>query len=167
MRLAAHPMTSQSWWTDHAYKVKRARLKTMGTARDQVRLLSQEGPTATAWLGVVPSKAANTLIPDNDFRSLCRYWLGLPLLSDGVTTKCPLCGAVADPFGDDFTNCKVNGTTRRHNALRDAWSYLLSSAAISHKREAVAGTDHRPADILLLGWDRGRDIAVDFTVSAP
>ena len=139
----------------------------MGTARDQVRLLSQEGPIASAWLSVVPSKPANTLLPDTDFRSLCRYWLGLPLLQDGSVTKCPLCNGTVDPCGDHFTNCKHNGITRRHNELRDAWSYLLSLAAISHKREAVSGSDHRPADILLLGWDRGRDIAVDFTVVSP
>ena len=89
------------------------------------------------------------------------------MLQDGYTTKCPLCGLLVDPFGDHFTNCKLNGITRRHNALRDAWSHLLSTSAISHIREAVSGSGHRPADILLLNWDKGRDIAVDFTVVSP
>ena len=167
MRSAEQRATVQSWWTEQAAKIRKQQLRSMGTARDQVRLLSQEGPIASSWLSVVPSKAANTLLTDTDFRSLCRYWLGLPLLQDGTTSKCPLCTGTVDPYGDHFINCKYNGITRRHNALRDAWSYLLSSAAISHKREAVSGTDHRPADILLLGWDRGRDIAVDFTVVSP
>ena len=158
---------SQHWWTGQLAKVRRQVLKSQGTARDQIRLLSQEGPVASAWLNVTPSKVANTLIPDSDFRSLCRYWLGLPLLPDGSTAKCPLCGSMVDPFGDHFTNCKNNGPTRRHNALRDAWSNLLSTSAISHRREAVSGNGQRPADILLLNWDKGRDVAVDFTIVSP
>ena len=66
-----------------------------------------------------------------------------------------------------MVNCSKNGRTRRHSALRDCWSSLLTNAAISHVREAVSRTGQRPADILLLSWDKGRDIAVDFTVSSP
>ena len=140
----------------------------LGTARDHVRLLSQDGPTASAWLSVIPSRAANTLLSDSDFRLLCRHWLGLPVLPDGTVVRCPLCGGSVDPFGDHFLCCRKNGITQRHNALRDAWSYQLTSAAVSHKREVASGNDqHRPADILLLNWDRGADIAVDFTISSP
>ena len=167
IRHAERQQLSQHWWTAQQAKIRRLNLSHQGTARDQIRLLSQEGPVASAWLNVTPSKVNNTLLSDSDFRSLCRYWLGLPLLPDGNTAKCPLCGLTVDPFGDHFTNCKLNGPTRRHNALRDAWSNLLSSAAISHRREAVSGNGQRPADILLLNWDKGRDIAVDFTISSP
>ena len=66
-----------------------------------------------------------------------------------------------------MVNCAKNGRTRRHNAMRDCWSSLLTNAAISHVREAVSRTGQRPADILLLSWDKGRDIAVDFTVTSP
>ena len=158
---------SQHWWTDQLASMRRQKLKTQGTARDQIRLISQEGPIASAWLNVTPSRATNSLLSDTDFRSLCRYWLGLPILPDGSTAKCPLCGLTVDPFGDHFTNCKNNGPTRRHNALRDAWSNLLSTAAISLRREAVSGNGQRPADILLLNWDKGRDVAVDFTIVSP
>ena len=167
LRHATGPHLSQQWWSDSLNKARKQKLKEKGTARDQVRLLAQEGPIAAAWLNVTPSRAANTIIPDTDFRNLCRYWLGTPLLKDGSTTKCPLCGLVVDPFGDHFTNCKNNGISKRHNALRDAWSSLLSSSAIPHVREAVSGSGHRPADILLLNWDKGRDIAVDFTIVSP
>ena len=139
----------------------------MGTARDQVRLISQEGPVASAWISALPSRAANTILPDSDFRNLCRYWLGVPLLPDGKVQQCPLCGEPVDPFGDHMVNCAKNGRTRRHNAMRDCWSSLLTNAAISHVREAVSRTGQRPADILLLSWDKGRDIAVDFTVTSP
>jgi hypothetical protein len=167
LRHAERMHQSQQWWSNQQNNARRQRLKTQGTARDQVRLIAQEGQLATAWLNVTPSRAAHTLLNDTDFRSLCRYWLGLPLTQDGSTTKCPLCGHTVDPFGDHLTNCKLNGPTRRHNALRDAWSFLLSSSAIPHKREAVSGTGQRPADILLLNWDKGRDIAIDFTISSP
>jgi hypothetical protein len=51
--------------------------------------------------------------------------------------------------------------------LRDEWSRTLSAASIPHTKEAVATGLKRPADILLVGWDRGRDVCVDFTVSNP
>ena len=67
--------SSQHWWADQVGKARRARLETMGTARDQVRLrglTAQEGPIATAWLSLTPNRCANTSLCDQDFRSLCR-----------------------------------------------------------------------------------------------
>jgi hypothetical protein len=109
----------------------------------------------------------NTVLPDTDFRSLCRFWLGLPLLPDGRTYECPLCKDPVDPFGDHFVTCKHNGITRRHNALRDALSTLLGSAGIPHVKEATSKSGARPADVLLLNWDKGRDLAVDITIRHP
>ena len=143
------------------------RLKTTGTARDQVRLIGQEGALASAWLTVTPSRAYNTSLSDTDFRSLCRFWLGLPLLPDGSTYLCLQCGEGVDPFGDLLVLCAKNGSTRRHNAVRDAWAFILSTAGISFIKEATSTSGRRPADILLLSWDLGRDTAVDFTVSQP
>ena len=122
----------------------------MGIARDQVRLLNQEGGLATAWLSVTPSRANNTTLSDTDFRSLCRFWLGLPVLPDGSTYSCPLCGEGVDPFGDHLVLCLKNGPTRRHNAFRDAWASILTSAGISFIKEAASSSGRRPADILLL-----------------
>ena len=62
---------SQSWWADQVAKVRRARLETLGTARDQIRLTAREGPFSTAWLSLTSSCVGNTTLADQDFRSLC------------------------------------------------------------------------------------------------
>ena len=164
---ADYTSSRQAWWAEETAVVRRARLPQLGTARDHVRLASQDSPIAAAWLAVSPSVAANTIIPDSDFRSLCRFWLGLPLLEDGKTFPCPLCHDTADPFGDHFVTCKKNGLTRRHNAVRDSWSALFSAASVTHVKEAPSNDHRRPADLLLTAWEKGRDLAVDFTITHP
>ena len=123
---------------------------------------------ARAWLTIIPSPQKRTTLPDIDFRSLCRYYLGLPLLQEGASLgPCPLCREALDPFGDHFVTCPKNGISRRHNSLRDCWGDILRQAAIPHVKEAPALQNERPADILLLGFDKGIDVALDFTVSSP
>jgi hypothetical protein len=60
-----------------------------------------------------------------------------------------------------------NGITRRHNALRDEWSKMLVTACVPHAKEVCAVAQKRPADILLLAWDKGQDMCVDFTICNP
>ena len=38
---------------------------------------------------------------------------------------------------------------------------------VAFAKEVHAGGLERPADILLLGWDKGRDVCVDLTVRSP
>ena len=161
------PLLSKKWWAAHVANIRVQRLKSLATGRDQVRLIAQEGPISSAWLSVTPSRAKNTTLSDTDFRSLCRFWLGLPVLPDGRIYSCPLCGEGVDPFGDHLVLCKKNGHTKRHNDFRDAWATALTAAGISYIKEASSSDGRRPADILLLSWDLGRDVAVDFTVSHP
>ena len=59
------------------------------------------------------------------------------------------------------------GFTQCHNALRDAWCQVLSCASIRHAKEVAIPTGDRPADILLLGWDKGTDVCVDLTITSP
>ena len=89
---------------------------------------------------------------------------------------CPGCVDPIDPFGDHFVACKKDFIYHRHNALRDQLCTVLTSAGISHAKEVLIPPGggrvnpfalERPADILLIGWDRGRDVAVDLTVSHP
>ena len=167
MLVAGAEHAKQKWWGDAVAKARRKKLPTLGTARDQVRLLAQDGPLATAWLQVKPSRSLGTVLPDIDFRSLCRYWLGLPLVRDGSTLTCPACLEACDPFGDHFVSCHKNGLARRHNALRDEWARLLTTASVPHCKDVAASGGKRPADILLISWDRGRDVAIDFTVTNP
>ena len=93
---------------------------------------------------------------------------GLPLLPEGVTLPCcPECKEAIDPFGDHFVTCRKSGSTRRHNSLRDAWAHILSVSNIPHLVEVSVASGDQPADILLVGWDKGQDVCVDFTVTSP
>ena len=158
----------QSWWAEQVAEARRLHLPSLGTARDQVRLVNQEGPFASAWLSAIPNRALGNVLVDTEFRSLCRYWLGLPLLPQGESLPpCPECRGAIDPFGDHFVTCKNNGATRRHNALRDAWAQVLATANIRHAKEVAASGGDRPADILLIGWDKGCDVCVDLTITSP
>ena len=67
IKTADRQATRQQWWGTHAAAIRVQRLRTIGTARDQVRIQSQEGPLASAWLTVTPSKANNTTLSDTDF----------------------------------------------------------------------------------------------------
>ena len=159
---------SQRWWAGHVATEQRSRMCKVGSARDMARLQCQGGAISNGWMSVLPSRALRTDIHDADYRLLLRWWLGLPLLPVGRTLPgCPLCGEPVDPFGDHFVCCKQNGSTRRHNALRDAIFDVLVSASIPSAKEVTCGTRQRPADILLLAWERGRDVAVDLTVTHP
>ena len=160
--------SSQSWWADQADKVRKGRLPYLGgTARDAVRIQAQDGPIATGWLSVIPSRTSNSTLSDDEFRTLCRWWLGLPLLSDGACVLCPACGECADPFGDHFVSCRKNGFTRRHNSLRDELCRTLAAGGITYQKEVMVRDMTRPADILLHGWDKAVDVCVDLTITHP
>ena len=164
---ASSDHASQRWWAEQVATEQRSRLCHLGSARDQARLRSQEGPISNGWMSVLPSRALRTDIGDVEYRVLLRWWLGLPLLPLGRTLPgCPLCGEPVDAYGDHFVCCNKNGISRRHNALRDALFNVLVQHAIPVLKED--GTEgRRQADVLLVGWERGRDVAVDLTVSHP
>ena len=165
---ASFDHASQRWWAGHVAVEQHSRLCKTGTARDMARLQCQRGPVANGWMSVLPSRAMRTDINDADYRLLLRWWLGLPILPVGQTLPgCPLCGDAVDPFGDHLVCCEKNGNARRHNALRDAFFDVLVASAIPSAKEVACGGQQRPADILLLTWERGRDVAVDFTVTHP
>ena len=160
--------TSQRWWAEQVSRARLQRLRARGSARDRCRLQVQDGPLANGWMKVLPSAAAGTVLSDVDYRSLCRWWLGLPILPQGcILPPCSACGEALDTYGDHLVCCPQNGLTRRHHALRDAWSSLLTKAGASHAKEVEAPSGNRPADLLLKAWDKGTDIAVDLTVSHP
>ena len=168
LRLADETYARQDWWAAQVATIRRDRLPWLGSARDHIRLASSQGPVAGEWLGVHPSASLGTALADGEFRLLCRWWLGLPLLPEGGTpTACPLCHNAVDVFGDHFVTCQRNGLTARHNAVRDTWSVILTQAGISHSKEVSTLRRDRPADILLRAWDKGRHVAVDFVITHP
>jgi len=44
---------------------------------------------------------------------------------------------------------------------------VLVSGNIRHAKEVTTPEGDRPADILLIGWDKGTDVCVDFNVTSP
>ena len=78
-----------------------------------------------------------------------------------------MCNEALDSYGDHLLVCRMKGITARHNAIRDECARVLAEAKIPHDKEVAIQGAARPADILLKGWDRGRDTAVDFTIVSP
>ena len=177
MALGDAAYARQAWWTDQVADLTRQQLGHHASIRDVTRLLSQEGPFSSAWLCAVPGKNGQDGLSDVDFRSLCRFWLGLPLLPVGrCLPPCPACGEALYPYGDHLVGCRKNLVVPRHHALRDHLCDVLQRAGLRYAKEVVIPSGggrispfalERPADILLLGWDRGRDVAVDLTFSHP
>ena len=75
-----------------------------------------------------------------------------------------------------MVGCKKNLLVPRHNSLRDHFCEILLKAGLRFAKEVVIPPGggrvspfalKRPADILLIGWNRGRDVAVDLTFSHP
>ena len=82
--------------------------------------------------------------------------------------ECPArgCRGEADSLGDHSLSCGIGGERiARHNHVRDALFQAAQQAGLAPVREAeglIAGSTDRPADVLLRGWQAGRDTALDF-----
>ena len=63
--------------------------------------------------------------------------------------------------------CRSNGIAERHNALRDEVLDVCTKSGIAARPEQGCFGDTRDADLLLVGWCKGRNTAVDFTVVHP
>ena len=157
---------TQKWWAEHVYEELADRLPGTASIRDQARLAVQRNALGAAWLDC-PTKRG---IPDDDFKLLIRWHLGIPILPIGVQLPpCPLCQEAIDPHGDHFVTCSLNGCKQRHDQLRSAFSDSLRLSGILHlvEQRCSERTMLRPADVLLMHWEGGRHAAVDFVVSHP
>ena len=74
--------------------------------RSKALALSSAIRHAGDWLNVVPSSALGLHLLDREFRFCLQYWLGLQMFEEGL--RCPVCHAVADPFGDHQVSCGGN-----------------------------------------------------------
>ena len=83
-------------------------------------------------------------------------------------TRCPVCQAAADPYGDHQVGCGGNGDRiHRHDSLRDALFSAAQSAALAPRREVpslIPGSSSRPADVYFPCWKRGQPAALDVSV---
>ena len=99
-----------------------------------------------------------------------RWWLGL---DTSGWSMCPFCPDIAlDPLGHHAVTCRHGGdVVIHHNRLRDE-VYLTSvivPTCVSVERGHGLTRDlahTRPADILIAGWDRGKPVALDLTITS-
>ena len=135
-------------------------------SRSKALALSTAIPHAGDWLNVVPSHALGLHFHDWEFRLCLQYWLGLQMVEEG--TRCPVCQAAADPYGDHQVGCGGNGDRiHRHDSLRDALFSAAQSAALAPRREVpslIPGSSSRPADVYFPCWKRGQPAALDVSV---
>ena len=121
----------------------------------------------SAFMSVPPSTALHFHLPSDRYRLGLKWWLGLPLISVD-TDACPGCGQQVDPWGDHLLCCARNNYLPRHNTLQTILCDTLAASGQGHQMEVkIPGHEPdklRPADILLLAWDGGRDTALDLTV---
>ena len=121
-----------------------------------------------AWMRSDPSDNLKTTISAKDYRIPQKWWLGIPLMM--MDTTCPACNQLADKKGDHLVCCTKNNFNGRHFAIQEGLISVLSQANVAHKRDVSLtkttkrGGDLRQADILLIGWDCGADVALDCTV---
>ena len=105
---------------------------------------------------MVPSSALGLHLLDREFQPCLQYWLGLPIFY--TRGRCPVCQALADPFGDHHVGCGGNGDRiHRHNSIRDAIFSAAQTAALAPRKELpslIPGSQARPADMFLPNWER-------------
>ena len=161
--------TQQKWWADLLEKAATQRLLDGVSPRDQARLLEQSNSYLTSFMSVPPSASLRSIIPTSLYRLGLRWWLGCPLIeAEEGSLSCPGCGAQVDKWGDHLMCCKRNNFLQRHTALQEGVAVLLTEAGQPFTKEApipdCPDGQLRPADILLPGWDNGRDLALDVTL---
>ena len=159
----------QKWWAKHLGTAATTRLLEAVSPRDQARLLEQNNSFISSFMSVAPSAAFRSIIPSSLYRLGLRWWLGCPLIEavDGALA-CPGCATTVDVWGDHLMCCKRNNFTHRHTALQEGVAMLLAEAGQSFTKEVAIPNcpdgQLRPADILIPGWDNGKDLALDVTL---
>ena len=133
-------------------------------------LLEQSNLVGSGFMSVTPSPSLYTSLPTDQYQLGLKWWLGLSLVSSSSSGQpyCPGCNATVDSLGDHLVCCIRNNYTKRHAIVQDALASLLAECGQTFSKEVAlpgAPADLRPADILLAGWEAGKDVAVDLTVS--
>jgi len=137
------------------------------TRRDRKRLTSQSGEHAALFLGVVPDPARFQNFTPQEYTTLLRWWLGLPVYAHAATRPCPACNAPMDNSGYHALVCKRwGGKVHRHHSLCNAYVAFARGAHLAPLREQGVGGRKRPADVFLPIWD-GLPLALDFAVTHP
>ena len=119
---------------------------------------------ANFWLAVPPNKSRGGA--SFSFRSLLRFHLSMPLLSEEV--KCPDCGKAQDRFGIYALSCKVAlGAIDKHDSIVNGIVECLRRAHINCSVEATnpnLDNRQRPGDIFVPDFDSHGDAYFDVSV---
>ena len=135
---------------------------------NRAHLLSVAAPHASSWLSVVPSPGLSLHLESNEYQMAIRWWLWL---DTSGWSMCP--DTALDPLGHHAVTCRHGGdVVTCHNRLRDEVFNLCRRAHLSVSVERGHGLTRdlahtRPADILIAGWDRGKPVALDLTITSP
>ena len=97
-----------------------------------------------------------------------KRWLGIPVFEKEHV--CVACNKEAmDIFGNHAIVCSTKGDRiKRHNAIRDCFFDFCSAAAwgaVKEKPFFLPSSCERPADIFILNYSAGKDLAVDVAVT--
>ena len=140
-----------------------------GDVREIARLASVGLQHAGDWLSVNPNPALGLHLRGPEFTLPLKYRLGIPLSSTPGT--CPACSQPADAMGDHALSCSHYGDRiARHDLVRDILYEAASSAGLGPTKEAphlLPNSAARPGDIFLRHWSRGKDAALDVTITSP
>ena len=138
---------------------------------NKARILSESAPHSASWLSVVPSAALGLHLEPNEFLVALKWWLGQDLSRGSL---CPLCPDTAlDPLGHHAVTCRRGGdVVMRLDWLRDIIIDFCHSAHLGVKVEVGSQLKSdlrqtRPADVLVVDWERGRPAVWDVTVASP
>ena len=84
----------QKWWSASLGRRSMTRLLDGSTPRDQARLLEQTNSVGQAFMSVPPNIHLHYTMPSDQYKTLLRWWLGVPLNvppDPGGHIKCPGC----------------------------------------------------------------------------
>ncbi|XP_026424363.1 uncharacterized protein LOC113320690 [Papaver somniferum] len=127
---------------------------------------------ALDFLLVIHVPGLNKQIGSRQFSAILCDRLGIPLFEPD--SLCPFCKREMDVFGDHAVHCTNEiGLKFLHDLVRDTIADMCYRAGVPARKKVDLGfltkngTSLRPADVLVLNWDNGRDVCFDVTIVSP
>ena len=137
---------------------------------DSARLKAAAAPHAGAWLEASATNSIGNRLTSAEFKAAVSLRIGQQQLPQDKW--CPKCDQPLDKFAIHAVCCASGGDrTVKHNGLRDATHFHLSTAGFDAKKEVPGllpdDPRRRPGDLLVPDWVDGRAMALDFAVTCP
>ncbi|KAL5482162.1 hypothetical protein EMCRGX_G022456 [Ephydatia muelleri] len=135
------------------------------------RLYREREHYHASWLLVTPSPGLDLHLDPNELQISIQWWLGIDTARGSSCSLCP--GLALDRLGSHATTCKRGGdVVTRHNHLCNVIVEFCHCAHLGVRVELGSGitpdlSRTRPADVLVLNWERGKHAALDITVTSP